>query len=187
MVDVHLPLESQKRLIEIARQTLECVVRRQSSQVFSDNDPYLEDSRYGAFVTLFKQDELRGCIGICTPSNSLRDTVVEMTEAAATRDPRVKPIRADELERIHIDISVLSHLDKTTEPLSLAVGRHGLHVAHGRKRAVFLPQVAVEYEWDMRKFLEETCIKADLPKDAWSWPDTVVSSFTALCIKEEEK
>jgi len=187
MVDVHLPLESQKRLIEIARQTLESVVRRQSGQVFSDNDPYLEETSHGAFVTLFKQDELRGCIGTCTPSQSLRDTVVEMTEAAATRDPRVKPVRADELEGIHIDISVLSGLAKTTEPLSLAVGRHGLHIAHGRKRAVFLPQVAVEHEWDMLTFLEQTCVKADLPKDAWSWPDTVVSSFTALCIKEEEK
>ena len=187
MVGVHLPLESQKRLIEIARQTLECVVRCQSSQMFSDNDPYLQESSYGAFVTLFKQDELRGCIGTCTPSQCLRDTVVEMTEAAATRDPRVKPVRADELERIHIDISVLSQLAKTTEPLLLAVGRHGLHVAHGRKRAVFLPQVAVEYAWDMRKFLEETCSKANLPKDAWSWPDTIVSSFTALCIKEENK
>lgn len=186
MVDVHLPLESQKRLIEIARQTLESVVRRQSSQVFSDNDPYLEKSGYGAFVTLFKQDELRGCIGTCTPSQSLRETVADMTVAAATRDPRVKPVRADELERIHIDISVLSQLAKAIKPLSLAVGRHGLHVAHGRKRAVFLPQVAVEYQWDMRKFLEETCIKADLPKDAWGWPDTVVSSFTALVIEGEK-
>ena len=186
MVDVHLPLESQRRLIEIARQTLERVVRRQSSQFFSDKDPYLEDSSYGAFVTLFNHDALRGCIGTCTPSQSLHGTVVEMTEAAATRDTRVKPVRADELEQIHIDISVLSQLVKTTEPLSLTAGRHGLHIAYGRKRAVFLPQVAVEYAWDMRKFLEQTCIKADLPKDAWSWPDTVVSSFTALCIQEEE-
>ncbi len=187
MADVHLPLESRKQLIEIARRTLESVVRGQSSQVFLDIDAYLEETSYGAFVTLFKQDELRGCIGTCTPSQSLRDTVVEMTEAAATRDPRMKPVRSDELERIHIDISVLSQLATAIEPLSLAVGRHGLHIAHGRKRAVLLPQVAVEYAWDMRKFLEATCVKADLPKDAWSWADTVVSSFTALCIKEEEK
>ena len=186
MADVQLPLESQKRLIEIARRTLEAVVRGQSSEVFSDNDPYLEETSYGAFVTLFKQDQLRGCVGTCTPSQSLRDTVVEMTEAAATRDPRMKPVRSDELERIHIDISVLSQLAKTTEPLSLAVGRHGLHIAHGRKRAVLLPQVAVNYAWDMRKFLEATCVKAELPKDAWSWPDTVVSSFTALIIEEEK-
>ena len=185
MVDVYLPLESQKRLIEIARQTLESVVRGCTSRIIPDDDPYLEKTGYGAFVTLFRQDELRGCIGTCTPSNSLRDTVVEMTEAAATRDPRVKPVRSDELERIQIDISILSQLATTTEPLSLAVGRHGLYIAHSRKRAVFLPQVAVEHEWDILTFLEQTCVKADLPRDAWSWPDTVVSSFTALIIEEE--
>jgi AmmeMemoRadiSam system protein A len=186
MVDVHLPLESQKRLIEIARQTLESVVRHRSRQTVLGDDSYLQQASYGAFVSLFKHDELRGCIGTCTPSNSLRDTVVEMTEAAATRDPRVKPVRADELDGIHIDISVLSGLAKTTEPLSLAVGRHGLHIAHGGKRAVFLPQVAVEHEWDMLTFLEQTCVKADLPKDAWRWPDTVLSSFTALIIEEKK-
>jgi len=186
MVDVYLPLESQKRLIEIARHTLESVVRGSASQFIPSDDPYLEQSGNGVFVTLFKQDELRGCIGTCTPSTSLCDTVVEMTEAASTRDPRVKPVRCDELERIHIDISVLSQLARTTEPLSLAVGCHGLHISHGRKRAVLLPQVAVEYAWDMRQFLEATCIKADLPKHAWSWPDTVVSSFTALIIEEEK-
>ena len=184
MVDVQLPLESQKRLIEIARRTLESVVRSQANPVIRDHDPYLEQTHYGAFVTLFKQDELRGCIGTCTPSQSLRDTVAEMTEAAATRDPRVRPVRSDELERIHIDISILSQLAKTTEPLSLAVGRHGLHIAHGRKRAVLLPQVALEHEWDMLTFLQQTCVKAELPKDAWGWRDTVVSAFTALIIEE---
>ncbi|MGH7816865.1 MAG: AmmeMemoRadiSam system protein A [Candidatus Binatia bacterium] len=185
MVEVTLPLESQRRLIEIARQTLDAVVRRGSNRMVLGEDPHLEHANYGAFVTLFKQDELRGCIGTLTPSNGLRDTVIEMTEAAATRDPRVKPIRVDELERIHIDISVLSELTKTTEPLSLEIGRHGLHVASGGKRAVLLPQVAVEHEWDIKTFLEQTCVKAALPKDAWSWPDTVVSSFTALIIEEE--
>ena len=110
--------------------------------------------------------------------------MADMTQAAATEDPRVKPIRSDELHRIHIDISVLSQLATTPAPLSLVVGRHGLHIAHGRKRAVLLPQVAVKYDWNMRKFLEATCIKADLPKDAWGWPDTVVSCFTALIIEE---
>ena len=182
MVDVHLPFESQKRLIEIARQTLESVAGHRSRQTISGDDPYLQQVSYGAFVTLFKQNELRGCIGTCTPSDSL----AEMTEAAATRDPRVKPVRADEVEHIHIDISVLSQLAKCSQPLSLEIGRHGLHIARGSKRAVLLPQVAVEHEWDMPTFLEQTCFKADLPKGAWSWPDTVVSSFTALIIEEEK-
>src|SRR5262245_6738241 len=185
MSGVELPLDSQRRLIEIARQRLVEVVCRRSSQILADPDPYLEEASYGAFVTLFKENELRGCIGTCTPDNSLRETVLQMTEAAATRDPRVEPIRVDELERIHIDISVLSPLQRAADPMALSVGRHGLHIRHEHKRAVLLPQVAVEHDWDMKQFLEQTCIKANLPKDAWGWPDTVVSSFTALIIEEE--
>jgi AmmeMemoRadiSam system protein A len=186
MADVYLPAESQKRLIEIARHTLEAVIRGCPCQHFGSNDPFLENTGYGAFVTLFNQDELRGCIGTCTPSRSLRDTVTDMTKAAATRDRRMTPVRADELERVRIDISVLSPLMRTVDPLALEIGKHGLHVASERKRGVLLPQVAVEYGWDIRTFLEQTCLKANLPKDAWSWRDTLVSSFTVLIIKEEK-
>lgn len=186
MTDVYLPLASQQRLIEIARRTLESVVLGTTRPVNAQDDLYLEQRAHGAFVTLFNRDELRGCIGTCAPSKSLRATVVEMTEAASRRDPRMLPVRADELDRIRIDISVLSPLTATAEPMSLAVGRHGVHIAHGRKRALLLPQVAVEQGWDMQTFLEQTCVKAELPKNAWAWPDTVVSAFTALIIEEEK-
>jgi AmmeMemoRadiSam system protein A len=186
MADVHLPAESQRRLIRIARQTLEEVISRGSYQNVDTSDPDLENVTYGVFVTLFNQDELRGCIGTCTPATSLRDCVIEMTEAAATRDRRVKPVRADELAQIHIYVSVLSSLARVDDPLSLEIGKHGLHVTNGRKRGVLLPQVAVEYGWDIKTFLEQTCAKANLPKDAWCWPETIVSSFTALIIEEEK-
>lgn len=186
MTDVYLPLASQQRLIEIARCTLESAVRGTARPVNPEDDPYLERRAHGAFVTLFNRDELRGCIGTCSSSKNLRVTVAEMTEAASRRDPRMLPVRADELDRIRIDISVLSPLTATAEPMSLAVGRHGVHIAHGRKRALLLPQVAVEHGWDMQTLLEQTCVKAELPKNAWAWPDTVVSAFTALIIEEEK-
>ncbi|MGL1102748.1 AMMECR1 domain-containing protein, partial [Vibrio parahaemolyticus] len=78
---------------------------------------------------LFKKDELRGCIGTCTPSGPLRETVTEMTEAAATRDRRVRRVCADELAKIRIDVSVLSPLIRVRDPLALEIGLHGLHVA----------------------------------------------------------
>jgi AmmeMemoRadiSam system protein A len=185
MVDVFLPVESQQSLIQIARKTLEGFVLRRPYRGAEEPDPYLEAADYGVFVTLFKQDELRGCIGTCTPSTCLRETVIEMTEAAASRDRRVDPIRAGELDDIHIDISVLSPLEKTAEPMSLEIGKHGLHIACERKRGVLLPQVAMEHDWDIKTFLEQTCVKANLPKNAWSRSDAVVSSFTALIIEEE--
>jgi AmmeMemoRadiSam system protein A len=186
MAEIELPVHSQKRLIEIARRTLEDVACGRPSQKLPSDDPHLESTSYGAFVSLFNDEDLRGCIGTCTPSQSLGDVVAEMTEAAATRDPRVTPVRADELEQIHIDISVLSPLAPTTAPLGLEVGRHGVHVSRSRKRAVLLPQVAVEHNWNMEIFLQQTCLKANLPKDAWHWADTTVSSFTVLIIEEEK-
>ena len=186
MAEVFLPVESQRSLIQIARETLEDFVLRRCQRSVEKRDPYLETASYGAFVTLFKREELRGCIGTCTPSISLRDTVIEMTEAAASRDRRVEPIRAGELDEIQIDISVLSPLEKTAAPLSLEIGKHGLHIACERKRGVLLPQVATERNWDIITFLEQTCVKANLPKDAWNRPNAVVSSFTALVIEEKK-
>ena len=185
MADVYLPADSQRRLMEIARQTLEGVIRRCPYNA-ENIDPYLEKISYGAFVTLFNQDELRGCVGTCTPSSVLREVVMEMTEAAATRDRRVAPVRAAELDQIHIDISVLSPLQRSDDPLTLEIGKHGLHVERDQKRGVLLPQVAVEYGWDMATFLEQTCVKADLPKEAWRWRDTAVCAFTALIIEEDK-
>jgi uncharacterized protein len=185
MADIFLPVDSQRRLIQIARSTLDDFVRGRPIGPPEATDPYLEAAHYGAFVTLYRGDELRGCIGTCAASKPLRHTVMEMTQAAASRDRRMAPIQADELDRIHIDISVLSPLRQTADPLSLVVGEHGLHVARKGKRAVLLPQVAAERQWDMATFLEQACIKAKLPKDAWRWPDTTLCSFTALVIEEE--
>jgi uncharacterized protein len=186
MAEVKLPVDSQRRLIEIARQTLEHVVGRRPLDYTRPADPFLDRASYGAFVTLFNQDKLRGCIGTCTPSEPLGEMVAHMTEAAATRDRRMKPVCGAELEQICIDISVLSPLERSENPLSLEVGKHGLHIARDRKRGVLLPQVATEYGWDMVTFLEQTCLKANLPKDAWRRRKTSVSSFTALVIEEEK-
>src|SRR2546428_12831114 len=122
MADVHIPAASQKRLIEISRQTLEAVIRRCPYPNAGGDDPYLENINYGAFVTLFNQEELRGCIGTCTPSGSLRETLTEMTEAAATRDRRVRRVCGVELPTIPIVILVLLPLMRVHDPLALASG-----------------------------------------------------------------
>jgi len=181
---VYLPIDSQKKLLELSRMALEelvCGAIRHTAQV---DDPYLLSSEYGSFVSLHKGSELRGCIGTCFPTSPLYETVTEMTQAAATQDHRFSPITAKEIQDIHIDISVLSPLERAHDPLSLIVGEHGLFVANGKKRGVLLPQVATEYGWNMRTFLNQVCLKADLPKEAWKSNDTQVSSFTTLIIEE---
>ncbi|MFQ5903810.1 MAG: AmmeMemoRadiSam system protein A [Candidatus Binatia bacterium] len=185
MDDIYIPPDSQKMLLQLSRQTLESFVRGAGRQADDIQDRYLLTSDYGAFVSLHKGQELRGCIGTCFPTRPLYETVIEMTEAAASQDPRVPPISQSELSDIHIDISVLSPLHLVHDPLSLEVGKHGLHIASGEKRGVLLPQVATQYSWDMKTFLCQVCLKADLPKNAWKWPETKISSFTALIIEEE--
>jgi uncharacterized protein len=184
MKDVYLPSESQRALMRMSRQALENFVRRRQRQVPETADPYLLSADYGAFVSLHKEEELRGCMGNCVPQAALVEIVTEMTEAAASRDGRVEPIVEQELAEIRIGISVLSPLACARDPLALKVGRHGLHVACGAKRGVLLPQVATQYGWDMEVFLEQTCLKADLPKNAWKERHMQVSTFTALVIEE---
>ena len=185
MADVYLPADSQRRLMLSARRTLEAITRGCEYTERIESDPHLELIKYGAFVTLYNQHVLRGCVGTCTPSSALSTIVVEMTEAAATRDPRVKPVRVEELEHIQIHVSVISPLDAADDPLSLEIGKHGLYIARNRKRGVFLPEVAVEHGWNQAEFLAQTCIKANLPRTAWQWAGTKIALFTALQIEEE--
>ena len=184
MQDVYLPLESQRTLIELARRTLEAFVLGRACCAESIDDTYLESDRYGAFVSLHNQGELRGCIGDCAPRAPLYETVIEMTQAAASRDSRVEPVSESELDDIRIEISVLSPLVRTDAPLSLEAGKHGLLLARQGRRGRLLPQVATEYHWNMKTFLEQTCLKAGLRKHAWKDSDTEVSAFTALIIEE---
>jgi AmmeMemoRadiSam system protein A len=184
MVDVYIPPDSQNRLLNLSRHTLENKVRGTDEPQQSIDDPYLRACDYGAFVSLHKYQELRGCIGTCFPTRPLYEVVIEMTQAAASRDHRVEPIAAAELHEIRISISVLSRLEAVRDPLRLEVGRHGLHVVWGENRGVLLPQVAAEFRWNMKSFLEHTCMKAGLPKDAWAGSDIQVSSFTTLIIEE---
>lgn len=184
MESIHIPPSSQKRLMELSRRTLESFVRQTAQQTATIEDPYLLTSNYGAFVSLHKADELRGCIGTCFPTQPLYKTIIEMTEAAASRDHRVSPIRAKELAEIGIEISVLSPLEVARDPLSLEIGKHGLYIASGGSRGVLLPQVAAQYGWDMETFLGQTCLKAGLPKNGWRWPETKIMGFTALIIGE---
>jgi AmmeMemoRadiSam system protein A len=185
MGDVAIPPESQQRLLQLSRRTLDSFVRRAARCTEQLADPFLEKARYGAFVSLHTASELRGCIGSCTPDQSLSAMVMGLTEAAACRDPRMKPVRPEELPTIRIEISVLSPLEHVDNPRALELGKHGLYIACGERRGVLLPQVATEHGWDIETFLEQGCRKAGLQETAWKNRKTTISSFTALVIGED--
>jgi AmmeMemoRadiSam system protein A len=122
---------------------------------------------------------LRGCIGSFDTGQPLYKTVQEMAEAAAFRDPRFRPVREDELPYIELEISVLTPLSQITEPEQIEVGLHGIMIRKGFQAGLLLPQVATERNWDRVTFLEETCRKAGLPKDAWKDEDAEIYVFSA--------
>jgi len=146
MSDTFTLSDSQKRaLLQIARETVEARVCRTMINVNAPDDPALL-SPCGCFVTLHVDGDLRGCIGTFQASSPLYQTIREMAQASL-QDPRFldTPLQKEELDRLEIEISVLSPLVKTDDPLSLEVGKHGIYIRRGYSSGCFLPQVATEY------------------------------------------
>jgi AmmeMemoRadiSam system protein A len=138
----------------------------------------------GAFVTLRKEGNLRGCIGFVAASKPLLETVREVAVAAAFEDPRFPPLGEEELPKLTIEISVLSPLKRISDVGEIIVGTHGIMMKRGFRSGLLLPQVATEQGWDRETFLTHACYKAGLPGDAWKSPDTTIEIFTALVFHE---
>jgi AmmeMemoRadiSam system protein A len=138
----------------------------------------------GAFVTLRRSGQLRGCVGRVRTFLPLHKTVGDCALAAALSDPRFPPVRGRELSSLLLEISVLSE-PVEARPEEIEPGRHGLLITLGSKRGLLLPQVAIEWNWDRTRFLEETCIKAGLPSDAW-FRGAQIESFTAQIFSESD-
>jgi len=136
------------------------------------------------FVTLRRGGELRGCIGVLEDQGPI-ETAVEHCALSASRDPRFSPLRRDELPDVRIEISVLGEWRPIEGPGEVAPGRDGLFVTRDLHRGLLLPQVAVEQEWGAEEFLEQTCMKAGLPPDAWK-RGASVRAFTAEVFSEPE-
>ncbi len=175
-----------KRLLDIARQSVEAIVRGEPTPEFTVNDPELHHL-HGAFVTIKKRGALRGCIGRFISDIPLYQLVKEMAVAAATEDPRFKDehLNESELSEIDIEVSVISSLKKISNPLDFQLGRHGIYVKKGDNVGCLLPQVAKEKGWSKQEFLSCCCLgKAGLGPDAWKEADTEVYVFTAGIVNE---
>jgi AmmeMemoRadiSam system protein A len=144
----------------------------------------------GAFVSLHTgshtgERNLRGCIGRLTANLSLIETVRLMAREAAFGDPRFPPLKKEELQNCHIEISVLSPMLPCLNPQEVKIGLHGLYIRRGGRSGVLLPQVPVEQGWNLNRYLEYICIKAGLPTDSLKSPDTELFTFTAVVFGED--
>ncbi len=170
-----------KQLLEIARDTIRAVIMRRPLSTPRSEDPVLT-APCGCFVTLKNRGRLRGCIGQFVSERPLVELVAEMAKASATGDPRflTNPITFSEVNKLEIEISVLSPLQRTDNPLNLELGTHGIYIKRGYACGCFLPQVADETGWSKEEFLSQCCShKAGLAPDAWKDPKTEVYLFTA--------
>jgi len=138
------------------------------------------------FVTLRSRgdDELRGCIGTLEPREPLVQAVARMAVAAATQDLRFTSVSVQELASLALEISVLTP-PVPIAPQDVEPGVHGLVVRHAGRSGLLLPQVATDNGWDRLTFLEHTCVKAGLPRDAWKEPGATLLAFTAVVFGED--
>jgi AmmeMemoRadiSam system protein B/AmmeMemoRadiSam system protein A len=176
--------QEKNQLLYIARKSVEtAVTERKLFECSAAGYEGLAQER-GAFVTLKKKGELRGCIGYVAPVKPLCLTVRDVAAMAALNDQRFPPVSTKELSQLEYEISVLSPLRRVLDVKQIVVGRDGLVIKKGPSEGLLLPQVPVEQHWDRTEFLEQTCVKAGLPPRAWRDEDSDIFSFTALVFGE---
>jgi hypothetical protein len=177
------PAEKQE-LLKIARQSVETAVREKKLSTPPTDEPEALRTARGAFVTLKEHGDLRGCIGYMSPMKPLAETVRDVAAFAALEDPRFRPVSQSELGLLEYEISVLSPMRRVEDINQIHVGQHGLLIREGKYEGVLLPQVPTEEGWDRNTFLEQVCVKAGLPQQAWKDDDADLFMFTALVFGE---
>jgi AmmeMemoRadiSam system protein A len=183
----HLGLspEEKRVLLNIARSAIEKRLSGGRTQMPQVTSRTLQEKR-GVFVTLHKEGALRGCIGYIKGFKPLHQAVGEMAVSAAFGDPRFPPVLTEELADLEVEISVLTPLHRVDDVSEIRIGEHGLFIVRGHQSGLLLPQVASEYGWDRETFLQQTCLKAGLPKQAWRDAETEIYSFGADVFSQKE-
>ncbi len=162
------PLNSSQKkfLLDLARQSIEAFLKKGKHLQLEPEDQELRKFR-GAFVTLKKNNELRGCIGFPLPIKPLYETVAESAVAAATQDFRFPRLTVEELPEISIEISALSLPRQIKDISEIKIGKHGIIVSKGLHKGLLLPQVPLEWKWNLETYLCHGCLKAGLGEDEW--------------------
>jgi AmmeMemoRadiSam system protein A len=177
-VDLGLSENEKQTLLRLARTVIENRLLKKPVPRSEPDSARLKENR-GAFVTLHRRGRLRGCIGNIRGDKPLYRTIAEMAEEAAFNDPRFSPVSRDELGELDIEISAMTPLRQIDDIGEIEVGKHGIYIEKGHFTGLLLPQVATEYGWDRKAFLEHTCSKAGLDKNAWIDKETIIHIFSA--------
>ena len=183
---MELSTEEKEILLKAARESI--------LQEFSECDVTMIDYKaypklkmeLGAFVTLKINDNLRGCIGYIFARKPIFETIVDAAKQSAFTDPRFPELRREELDEVTIEVSVLSQFEPIKSYDEIEVGKHGLLLEEGA-RAVLLPQVATEQNYNREEFLTALCHKAGLYGGYWKERMLNIKVFTANVFSEDVK
>ena len=179
-----LTTSDKKALLIFARETLSRIFSTDTVPLGRGFSANLQQPR-GVFVTLKKKNELRGCIGRIIGEEPLGKLAGAMALQAAFNDGRFRPVTADELREIEIEISVLTPLREVSGAAEIVVGRDGVVLVKDGHSAVFLPQVATEQKWNREEMLDNLCAKAGLPPGSWK-QGAQLSTFQAVVFSEAD-
>jgi hypothetical protein len=186
-----LSLDQGKKAVIFARKIIEQYVKDKTIPSNDSKDNFTE--KQGAFVTIhtYPSHNLRGCIGIPLPIMPLKEAIAEASKSA-TKDPRFPPLNLDELDKIVVEVTILTppeiiNVKKPEEYLNeIKIGRDGLIVEQGFYKGLLLPQVPIEQGWNKEEFLSHTCMKAGLTPDAWFDKNIRISRFSGQVFTEIE-
>jgi len=152
--------EAEKRtMLRIARDSIARRLGLATSEESPPITPAMREEK-GVFVTLRKKGRLRGCIGNIEGRGPLYEGIADLALESAFGDPRFPSLTADEFREIDIELSVLTKLTAIENVDEIIVGKHGLYIKKRFSSGLLLPQVATEYGWDRKTFLQQTCWKA---------------------------
>ncbi len=183
---MNLTVEEKKVLLEAARKSIQSLFGK-TEIVNPDYSiyPILKENA-GAFVTLTKNKQLRGCIGYITTDKNLFETVCDAAIQAAESDPRFLPVKESEVNYLLIEISVLSKPLPINSYDEIEVGIHGLILEEKGRRGLLLPQVPIEHHLNKEQYLDAICNKTGFPSGYWKTKLLKLSGFTATVFNEEE-
>lgn len=178
-----------KYLIKIAKLAIENYLENGTKLDVPIDCPDHLKEHLGVFVTLNKNEELRGCIGYPEPIAPLIDATMEVAISAAVNDPRFPSLTKNELKYVDIEVTVLTKPkllevnDPSDYPNKINIGEDGLIIEKGFNKGLLLPQVATEYNMDSKSFLDNTCIKAGLNSSCWLSTETKIYTFKGQIFK----
>lgn len=165
-----IDITTQRRLIGIVKQTIIYLLSNNKlpdvSMFKLPEHPIIKHKK-GAFVTLKKNNSLRGCVGCVVPNRKLIDQIIVQSGNAATKDERFPPMQIREIEDIKVEISILSEPRSIDSVEQIDINKHGIILEKNGKRALFLPKVAKDNEWTLEFTLSRLCDKAGLTVDDW--------------------